>query len=94
MPEIEIHRPEDVSKLEGCYIKVVKPLTGERYPSLLMVVTHPAAEKEVYVKFIAMADMSMMAQQGNVVTVKAEPVLVVKSLDDKEAENYEELRRQ
>lgn len=94
MAEIEIHTPEDVSKLEGCHIKLAKPLMGERYPGLLMVVTHPAAEGDIYVKFIAMSAMSMLSQGGSEVVVKAEPILGVKSLEDKEVREYEEISGQ
>ena len=94
MPEIEIHTTADINKLEGCTIKVAKPLENEKYPGLLMVVTHPLTEKEVYVKFIAMVSMGMIAQQGNTVTIKAEPVLGVQTLEDKEVREYEELHRQ
>ena len=94
MPEIEIHTTADINKLEGCTIKVAKPLENEKYPGLLMVVTHPLTEKEVYVKFIAMANISMIAQQGNIVTLTAEPILGVKTLEDKEVQGYEELSGQ
>lgn len=82
------------NKLEGCTIKKAITLMNEAYPGLILVVTHPAAEGDVYVKFVAMNAMSMMNQGNSGVLVKADPILGVKSLEDKEVKVYEELDSQ
>lgn len=60
MPELEITTREDIKKLAGWHIKEAESIMGEQ-PGVRLILSHPAAEHDVSLSFVAHITMQVSA---------------------------------